>query len=603
MENYQTIIEVIKAELKEKYIIVRKLIDEDSLNDLITEPYKSKYAAMEILKNMQTVLLNFIDNMKPQEDEMTSMLACVYLNLGIVAIETEELKAGQDYLTNCIGILNKMEIKSNTILFMINALNQLGILWSKQDQATKAKEYLECAEKEFKDYKCLKGCNFNIYSMFNIFGIKDCKDSSPIEAIEKHHTLTLYYLAQIYGSLNYFIKSAIYCHMTLNRQLEMNDFDSIDWALNAATLSQFFMEKGGFRQAKHHLAAATCILEKYESTLKNMSLKTPTEDIEILESKWENFKHRSADINRCWAKYGILLMSMSRERLIFINENGEEKYIPKSTKIRPDDKSEISQECLDSLNFKIIENDLKPIADKITDKYLLDFNDAKGVFLNVQKWLDNAQKYFTLENQASDHVQIIQDMSQLYKYLAFFEENDARQAKMHKRRVDLLENIVNQLNEKYYKSICQQIWIELGETYSEILDIKLDHLKIINERPTLHMITRINNLIKSAIKNFTKFLNSLNEFSQNKFSEDILRPALCAYFHLGRLYNKCITSNKQLQFDNAKKSLDAYTFVVNYCKNDLKAAELMSVELNICKDFVKFLPIKMNKLVHEITKE
>ena len=293
-------------------------------------------------------------------------------------------------------------------------------------------------------------------------------------------------------------------------------------------------------------------------------------------------------------------MSTSKDRLIQITENGEDKPTSDSTNIQTDRKSDISQDCLDSLKFKTIENDIAHIADNITDKYLLDFNDAKAVFFNVQKWLDDAKLFYTLENQASDYVQIIQDMSQLYKYLAFFEEDEDRQAKMHKRRIDLLEGIVKELNERYYQSDCRQIWVELGETYSEILDIKLDKLKATDERPTPHMLSKINNLTKSAIDNFTKFLDSLEASKTDKFPDETVRPALCAYFHLGRLYNKFITPDKKVQLHNVKKSLDAYTFLVNYCEKDLKAVDLMLVELNICKDFIKLLPVKLNKLKQEL---
>ncbi|XP_032456540.1 KIF-binding protein [Nasonia vitripennis] len=602
MGDSQCISNAVRTDLKEKYIRVRKLLDEESKNDPETEPYKSKYAAMEILKNMKNLLLNSVDNAKQQENEVTSLLAVVYLNQGIVAIETEELKSGQDYLMNCIDTLNKTEIRSDTVLPMISALNQLGILWSKRDQAAKAKEYLEKAEKVYKDYKNSKDSSAPV-SMSSLFGLGDPSEPPPAEILEKLHTLTLYYLAQIYGSLDDLIKSAVYCHMTLKRQLEMNDFDSIDWALNAATLSQFFMEKGGYTQARHHLASATYILRKYEDTLKEMSSKTPEDDSEreILDSKWETFKHRSADIARCWAKYGILMMMASKERLIESTETGEDKPCSNIAGIKTDPKSDISQDVLDNLKFDSIENDVQQIANNVTDKYLLDFNDAKEVFLNVQKWLDDAKSFYTLEDQASDYIQIIQDMSQVYKYLTFFEEDDDRQAKMHKRRIDLLETLVKELNVKYYQSDCRQIWIELGETYSEILDIKLDRLKAIDERPTPHMLSKINNLTKSAIDNFNKFLDSVKESGKEKFSEDLVRPVLCTYFHLGRLYNKFIIPDKQLQLENVKKSLDAYTYLVNYCEKDPKAAELMAVELNICKDFIKLLPVKINKLQHELS--
>jgi hypothetical protein len=39
----------------------------------------------------------------------------------------------------------------------------------------------------------------------------------------------------------------------------------------------------------------------------------------------ERFKHRSADVARCWAKYGLLLLSNSKERLMSeANENESE---------------------------------------------------------------------------------------------------------------------------------------------------------------------------------------------------------------------------------------------------------------------------------------
>lgn len=269
MGDNRCISDTVKAELKEKYSTVRKLLDEDSKNDPETEPYKSRYAAMEVLKNMKNLLFDSVDNAMQQENEVTSMLAIVYLNQGIVAIETEELKPGQDYLMNCIDVLSKTEIRVDTVLPMISALNQLGILWSKRDQAAKAKEYLERADKAYKTFKSSKD-SVSPVSMSSLFGIQDPGEPPAAEILEKLHTLTLYYLAQIYGSLDDYLKSAVYCHMTLKRQLEMNDFESIDWALNAATLSQFFMERGGFRQARHHLAAATYILGKYEDTLKEM---------------------------------------------------------------------------------------------------------------------------------------------------------------------------------------------------------------------------------------------------------------------------------------------------------------------------------------------
>jgi len=70
--------------------------------------------------------------------------------------------------------------------------------------------------------------------------------------------------------------------------------------------------------------------------------------------------------------------------------------------------------------------ELSSYEDQITDKYALVYEDARKVFLESQKWLTKAKEYYTLEEHASDCVQIVQDLSQLYKYLAFFEEDEER---------------------------------------------------------------------------------------------------------------------------------------------------------------------------------
>lgn len=64
-------------------------------------------------------------------------------------------------------------------------------------------------------------------------------------------------------------------------------------------------------QARHHLAAATQILLEYHQDM----LKPGMTDDEKKAAD-ENFNHRLADVNRCWVKYALNLMSDSRDRLI-----------------------------------------------------------------------------------------------------------------------------------------------------------------------------------------------------------------------------------------------------------------------------------------------
>lgn len=59
------------------------------------------------------------------------------------------------------------------------------------------------------------------------------------------------------------------------------------------------------------MAAATQILLEYEQNM----LKPGMSD-DDKKSAEDNFQHRLADVNRCWVKYGLNLMSDSRDRLL-----------------------------------------------------------------------------------------------------------------------------------------------------------------------------------------------------------------------------------------------------------------------------------------------
>lgn len=63
------------------------------------------------------------------------------------------------------------------------------------------------------------------------------------------------------------------------------------------------------------MAAATQILLEHEKDMVKMSM---TDDEK--RAAEDTFNHRLADVNRCWVKYGLNLMSDSRERLLLDTE-------------------------------------------------------------------------------------------------------------------------------------------------------------------------------------------------------------------------------------------------------------------------------------------
>lgn len=75
--------------------------------------------------------------------------------------------------------------------------------------------------------------------------------------LETTHTLTLFFLAQVFGHMKKRDLAAIYCHLCLNRQLKQRrDFDRHAWVTNAIGLSFYYSGRKQLQQAHHCLLAA-----------------------------------------------------------------------------------------------------------------------------------------------------------------------------------------------------------------------------------------------------------------------------------------------------------------------------------------------------------
>uniref|UniRef100_A0AAZ3SFG1 KIF-binding protein n=1 Tax=Oncorhynchus tshawytscha TaxID=74940 RepID=A0AAZ3SFG1_ONCTS len=145
--------------------------------------------------------------------------------------------------------------------------------------------------------------------------------------------------------------------VTLQRQLEFNQFIPLEWAMNAATLSQYYITKTLYMEGRHCLSAAIVIA--------GLAGEVPSEAAA-----------QRAEIARCWIKYCLNLLQ-------------------------------------DAKNFSRQFRHLQTICNFY----------ARTIFLVGQAYVNQAKEYFEMDGQVTDHIEILQDHSTLFKALAFFEED------------------------------------------------------------------------------------------------------------------------------------------------------------------------------------
>lgn len=588
-ENMDTYSQFLTQQAQEKYASALKLNDCDCKNDPETEPYKSKYKARDIWVELKTVAESYCHD-DATDERWTFLKAALDLKLGINYTETEELGTGEEHLNKCVEALQGHYLNEKACNVLQDALNQLGILWTGRRQLEKALDFLQRAEKQYKDFQHEVGGV--PYTVDDLFACGTSEDDGNIayrrsKNFESTYTHTLYYLAQVYGKLGDSHKSAQYCHVTLRRQLETRSYQPVEWALNAATLSQYYITKPDFNMARHCMASATVVLNEAEGSEKCLSQNCDGQ--QDLPRIW-------ADLNRCWVKYGLQLLEASWERLLE-DDDSDDKQANSEQQEQEEDTSK--EEKGTSLTFDL---ELTSVEEQITDKYVLDFEQARKVFLTVQRWIYKAQDYYHIDDHCTDYTEIVQDHSRLYKQLIFFEGDYDRQCKMHKRRVDLLKNVLDELNPQYYLLVCRQLMFELAETYSAMLDLKLAAADETEARPTGRVLKKINMLTQQSIGEFSKYIDSLrnpNKELPEKLAEDDERPAMIAHFCIGRLYSKFVEFDVAKRVANLNKSVEHYKFLIDYCKRNPLAKEKVKAEYGICDEMVLLLPAKMDKILRE----
>lgn len=576
-----TILKEKLTDFKEKFEQAQKLIDECKSDTL--EPYKNHYKSRDILIDLEVKLEKVIEKTEDSRDKLVfkAILGCILKDIGKINSFVEETNQAEVYLNKSLELLEDDKLEPEVVICYVDTLNQLGILWSKLQDNERSIEYLSKGVDAAKAFKDTEKKPLTIFDVFGTFD--EVEQGKGEESLEKTCTLTYFYLAQVFGAIGDLESSGKYCHLTLKRQLELKDYEPVEWALNAATLSQFYFGKNMLKQSRHLLAAANDMLGNYSDELDK---KEMTEDQRA--AAVDNLKHRTADVDLCYAKYCIYILATSIERLMQEKEESSKETDPVQF--------QVNEQC------EQFDLELSLYEREITDEFVLTFDDAKEVFLAAQSYLNKAKAYYTLENEASQYARIIQDHAHLFKHLAFFDDDAGTQAKLHKRRADQLEGVLTQLNQTYYMNICRELLFELGLTYSDMLDIKCDQMKFNEVQPTA--LSKINALCHKAIKKFQEFEDTYRDKKTGAVPDtldvDELQVVAVANFNLGRLYYKIITPDKRMQVENVSNSYKHYMILIDYCERHKVIGERMKGELGVTRNMCELLPLKVKKLMDEI---
>jgi hypothetical protein len=549
---------------------LEKAVELISVKDDLDRKEKGKKILISLLNN------SFLNNFKSNRVVSSCLNGILNYYLGQYQFEVEELSESEKYYLKALDHFNTLPIviKIRYVNIYQQIYNNLGIVFSNKGDLKKGLQFFGKAEQMYKMFCEL--ASFNITNDFNSFMLSCSKDKTndsctdkleffnffidgglDKKSLEKNYTMTIFYYAQAFTKLEFKKKAIKYCSLTLKRQIESNGIDLKDIIMNCNNLADFYMENQYFAQAEYVLLAALEILPK-------------NEDIEE--------EHR-ASVQLHLGKYFLerlkFAVRQTKEQL-WINENDELHSI---------------------VNKRIVTfNTLNISWPKIED--VKDIEQAKLLFRLSNTQFKKALNFYVLDGYVTEHININKFISQLYKYLTFFETDNNRIFQMLDRRIGLLEPIIKEINPKTFIVQWQELVLELADIYNEIFQSKYELLRI--KQPKQSELIQINSLAEKALLYYKQLLEYLEaEFvkSEEKTVEE-LQTIITIKLNIARLLSKITYSDNKKVVSSLASALRIYEDVYKQLKKSdcYKMSDSLADQMKICEEMINLLPSKINKI-------
>ena len=393
----------------------------------------------------------------------------------------------------------------------VDALNTAAIAYANREKLDLSLELLEVAE-----------------LLYTNVG----KEKKGGPRLERLHTSTLFFFAQVYGHAQNSRMSCLYCARTTHRQLtqsvkleggelnvEETSLDVEDWVKNVMTLAKYYHNNGENRQAEHCLAACGAICGLFTNAAKRL-------DDEGRKGVFEGVSVKSMEavygkVEREKGEVYLGVLNSCSEALLYKQagiERGKGAGVGRlagEEHVLVVDYGEVLGEISSGKDFmEFAEGELEKKVENFVGA-----NDSKGLyelgksmFLAANGCIERALKFFELDGFVTDHVELCLLRANAYKVLSLFEAEEKRKQAMNLKRVQCIEGLMGAgINETAYAGLIKTLVHEIGSGYMDMFDLKSERVEGKTKRDPTYVIKRaeaskLNELCMQAVYWFSYFL-------------------------------------------------------------------------------------------------
>eukprot|EP00941_MAST-03F_sp_MAST-3F-sp1_P004259 g4259.t1 len=597
-------------EEEEKDSLFRRVSELSEIVDPVSTPYKSKYEARALLEKFRSSAVSSSNN---------DLVALIDVRLGVNYFQTEEtglalssLQSALSHLspTTAASLSNEKKLvcktdgniydsvlpsafSSSDVPLVLQNLssaillhNTLGALYSNLGDTEKSASFLKRSLLAYQ------------------LGKRENKQMS--QEVENLYTHSTFFFAQTVGTLGYPNESALWCRITLDRQLKSSQLDEMEWAKNCCSLSDFYFHSNDYHNCARCLAASELMLKRVDSD--------KTVDRERLQ----------CNLAKVMKRWGMLYLEILKKA-----RRSDASDVKPNT--NSDEKSSTS--IFSSLSFELpcLNNcDIKMETILSSPSVISTFTLAAEIFKIALLSLQQALQYFVFDGFVTPHIEIQLLISSLYRIISDFESDGKRRLAMHNRRASILTSIVHELNPTIYSQRIRQLSFELGEIFTELellkekrIEEKINSTKQLSYIPRPIEVRKCRGYAESGIKYFTTFIETFfNDFGKKQknnqisvfgdlnvlldsdskvldVSDENMRTFVLAHIHIARLSGKLyLYGTKDERSHAMRESLSQHKWILQFAKLKLSNSHLLpqiQEELDLCKQSVELLPKILDK--------
>ncbi|KAF4666436.1 hypothetical protein FOL47_004104 [Perkinsus chesapeaki] len=241
------------------------------------------------------------------------------------------------------------------------------------------------------------------------------------------------------------------------------------------------------------------------------------------------------------------------------------------------------------------------------------FTTARELFKVAQYFDQQALSVFVLDGYASDHIQTVQELARLHEALEFWESDPKRLIGLLKRRVKLLEPVLEEINPTVYVQFYRQLSYEIGDIYKQLSDGIIGSQGEEYEVGVPHPVSgpeearQLRRYISKAVKSFTRFLDSFKAPTQNgplgvqdELDDSAIPHIITAREHIARLLSKEPSTSPMERLESLTTALSHYEWVRDYAwhhKEQISRSPKENQEaVRLTSEMAELVPVQIARL-------